>query len=1062
MSKISVYDVVPTPKLADKLIGTSVSIVDENVNNITYNFTLQELLDLFIPNIPANTLQGILDYGNTATQDINLTGTINTTNLNVLDTANILNSNLTGDTYLLGKLFDKLNSSGTYGQVLKSTVNGVEWYTVPDAVIPTLQQVLTSGNTADKNIILSSNISAITATANTVISNTSLNINGTLKDNVASVGVVNQVLSSTGSGVQWVNLPAYSAVSPLLYDGPTKSFSIQVANSTQNGYLSYIDWINFDAKQNPITLTTVGNSGSSTLSGVVLNIPTYTLSGLGGVASVTANSPIQSSGGENPVISIPMANTSQSGYLTNTDWNTFNAKQGALTLTTTGTSGPSTLVGDTLNIPQYQSVLTNPITGLGTINYVPKFTSASSIGDSNIQDDGSLITLGSTTTVSSGSLGVGPYSLTGYGFRVSKDVTGSVNAVSIGTDGTIKSDVTTSAINYRSGLTTDAATFTLPTFYHFAANQGTIGAGSTITSQIAFFANANLNGATNNYGFYGNLQLASNTYNLYMPGTANNYLAGSLGIGTTNLTGINFRVGKFITGSVSSHGIFQDGMVQSDVTSDAYGFRNTINTQATSFTLTNYWHFTARQATIGAGSIVTSQQGFHADSTLIGATNNYGFRGSIPIGTNRWNIYMDGTANNYLAGALGIGTTSLTGYNLRVSKNITGATTAYGVMSDGVIQSDVTASARSYYSNPSTSAAAFTLTNLYHFIADQSTIGSGSSVTNQYGFLVGASVIGATNNYAYYGNIASGTGRWNIYMNGTADNYMAGSLGIGNSSLTGYHLRVQKNITGATSSYSVLTGGVIQSDVTSTAQYYTTTASTAAATFTLASLIHYRANSSTFGAGSTVTNQYGFWADTTITGATNNYGFAGSIPAATNSWNLYMVGTANNYLAGSLGIGTTSLTQYSLRVTKNITGATTSIGIHSDGIIQSDVTGAAYLMSTNAATVAATFTLNSLSHYRAFQTAFGTGSTVTNQYGFLVDASLTGATNNYGFYGNIASGTNRWNLYMAGTAANFLQGELQLGSGQVVSASVLSTVTNKIKLIINGTTYYLLASTSGT
>jgi predicted secreted protein len=32
----------------------------------------------------------------------------------------------------------------------------------------------------------------------------------------------------------------------------------------------------------------------------------------------------------------------------------------------------------------------------------------------------------------------------------------------------------------------------------------------------------------------------------------------------------------------------------------------------------------------------------------------------------------------------------------------------------------------------------------------------------------------------------------------------------------------------------------------------------------------------------------------------------------------------------------------------------------------------------------------------------------------------------------------------------------------VVSASTTNTVTNKISIVINGTTYYLLASTSGT
>ena len=52
---------------------------------------------------------------------------------------------------------------------------------------------------------------------------------------------------------------------------------------------------------------------------------------------------------------------------------------------------------------------------------------------------------------------------------------------------------------------------------------------------------------------------------------------------------------------------------------------------------------------------VTTQSGFFVESTLTGATNNYGFRGNIASGTGRWNCYMDGTAQNYFAGNVGIG-----------------------------------------------------------------------------------------------------------------------------------------------------------------------------------------------------------------------------------------------------------------------------------------------------------------------------------------------------------------------------------------------------------------------
>jgi hypothetical protein len=48
-----------------------------------------------------------------------------------------------------------------------------------------------------------------------------------------------------------------------------------------------------------------------------------------GVTAVTATAPVVSSGGTTPVISMAAATTSVNGYLTSTDWNTFNNKQPA-------------------------------------------------------------------------------------------------------------------------------------------------------------------------------------------------------------------------------------------------------------------------------------------------------------------------------------------------------------------------------------------------------------------------------------------------------------------------------------------------------------------------------------------------------------------------------------------------------------------------------------------------------------------------------------------------------------------------------------------------------------
>jgi hypothetical protein len=128
-------------------------------------------------------------------------------------------------------------------------------------------------------------------------------------------------------------------------------------------------------------------------------------------------------------------------------------------------------------------------------------------------------------------------------------------------------------------------------------------------------------------------------------------------------------------------------------------------------------------------------------------------------------------------GRAGIGGTSTGGSygNVANQMPLTGSvnTSAYGAIV--TIQSDVTSFASIYKSQPTTTATAFTLTSLAHFSAEQYGFGAGSTVTRQYGFFADSSLTNATNNYGFYSNIASGTGRWNFYAANTADNYFAGN-----------------------------------------------------------------------------------------------------------------------------------------------------------------------------------------------------------------------------------------------------------------------------------------------
>jgi hypothetical protein len=166
----------------------------------------------------------------------------------------------------------------------------------------------------------------------------------------------------------------------------THTFNLPTATSTIRGALSSADWSTFNGKQNALTLTTTGTSGAATLVGSTLNIPQYQAAGTY-VTAVTASSPLFSSGGTTPNITIQQASGSQSGFLSSTDWTTFNNKQNALT---------------------------NPVTGTGTTNYLPKFTGTSTIGNSILQDSGTRLTQNSgdgfaISTSSSDTVGSGSF-----------------------------------------------------------------------------------------------------------------------------------------------------------------------------------------------------------------------------------------------------------------------------------------------------------------------------------------------------------------------------------------------------------------------------------------------------------------------------------------------------------------------------------------------------------------------------------------------------------------------------------------------------------------------------
>jgi hypothetical protein len=131
------------------------------------------------------------------------------------------------------------------------------------------------------------------------------------------------------------------------------SFTLGWTGTLADGRIaSASNWNN--AYSNRITsLTTTGNSGASTLISNVLNIPTYTLAGLGGISLTSLSS---------TATGLTYTDTTgvfslTSGYVIptttqETNWNTAYTNR-ITSLTTTGSSGAATLISNVLNIPTY-------------------------------------------------------------------------------------------------------------------------------------------------------------------------------------------------------------------------------------------------------------------------------------------------------------------------------------------------------------------------------------------------------------------------------------------------------------------------------------------------------------------------------------------------------------------------------------------------------------------------------------------------------------------------------------------------------------------------------------
>ena len=278
------------------------------------------------------------------------------------------------------------------------------------------------------------------------------------------------------------------------------------------------------------SLTTTGSSGAATLIANTLNVPNYTLSGLGGqpldadltaIAALagtsgflkktaadtwaldtntylTGNQTITLSGDVSGSGATAITTTIGAGKVTNAmlagsidlttkvtgllpDGNiasaaTWNAKQAAITLTTTGTSGAATFISNTLNIPNY--------------TYTLPTASTSVLG--GVKVDGTTITINGSGVISGAntySLPIATSSILG-GVKIGSGVSVDVNGViSVSTNyqaplngtGFVKATGTTISYDNSTYLTTASAASTYQTII---TNPVT---GTGVSGYVAFF-----------------------------------------------------------------------------------------------------------------------------------------------------------------------------------------------------------------------------------------------------------------------------------------------------------------------------------------------------------------------------------------------------------------------------------------------------------------------------------------------------------------------------------------------------------------------------------------------
>ncbi len=268
---------------------------------------------------------------------------------------------------------------------------------------------------------------------------------------------------------------------PLVQDSTTKQITVSnlltSANLGTPSAINLTNATNVPMAQASGTLA-VANGGTGTATPALVAGTNVTITGTwpnqtinstfsGAVTSVTGTAPVVSSGGATPAISMAAATGSVNGYLTSTDWTTFNNK-----LTSGGALGtPSSGTATNLTGLPLSTGVTGllPVANGGTGTATPALVAGSNVTITGTWPNQTIAASGAAQVYP----GAGIANSTGSAWGTSYSTTGSGTVVALATSPTFVTPVlgTPTSGDFSSG------TFTWPTF-----NQNTTGTAANITA----------------------------------------------------------------------------------------------------------------------------------------------------------------------------------------------------------------------------------------------------------------------------------------------------------------------------------------------------------------------------------------------------------------------------------------------------------------------------------------------------------------------------------------------------------------------------------------------------